>query len=193
MMNRHFFAQHTKTSRSDSRERRSRLTGDQNQRNRAATAVSILNQALLVAQIAVLRCKRQYRLALRHHSPPLAADALEHANEAKLQADRITERIAQLGGKPDESPDALPHQTRIDEHQGDALAVLIAEHLLASRAAVESYHEFAAFFAAFDPITQTLIEEVAAGEQERANDLVRLQDPSSNQAGVDHPVTDTLG
>jgi bacterioferritin (cytochrome b1) len=190
MMNRHLSGQQTNMSRGDSRERRSRLTGGQNEGGDAAT-VSVLNQALLVAQITLLRCKRQYRLALRHHSPPLAADALEHANEAKLQADRITERIVQFGGKPDESPDALPHQSRIEQDQG--VAGVIAEHLLASRAAVESYHEFAAFFAPFDPITHTLIEEIAGGEQERATDLARLQDPSSNQAGVDHPVTETLG
>jgi len=58
---------------------------------------------------------------------------------------------------------------------------VIAELRLAARAAVESYHEFAGFFAPFDPITRNLIEDVAAGEQERANELARLQSQLSNQ------------
>jgi len=179
-MNRHFFG-HDKTRHGESPSRRPALTGSKTGSSDAATTVKVLNQALLIAHITVLRCKRQYRLALRHHSPPLAADALEHANEAKLQGDRITERILQLGGKPDKSPDALPHHTRTEQEEKDPVMAAIAELRLAARAAVESYHEFAGFFAPFDPITTNLIEDVAAGEQERANELARLKSQLSNQ------------
>lgn len=180
-MNRYLFGQHTKTLREVSPARRSGLTGDQNEGDDVATTVNVLNQALLIAHITVLRCKRQYRLALRHHLPPLAADALEHANEAKLQADRITERIRQLGGKANKSPDTLPHRNRIEQDQSDPVIAVIAEHLLTSRAAVESYREFAAFFAPFDSMTHKLIEEIAAGEQERINELARLDNQLSKQ------------
>jgi bacterioferritin len=179
-MNRSLFRQDRHSLHSDSPARRSALTGRRDKDDDVATTVKVLNQALLVAGITVLRCKRQYRLALHHHSPPLAADALEHANEAKLQANRITERILQLGGKPDKSPDSLPQRSRIEQDQGDTVSAVIAEHLLASRTAVESYREFAAFFAPFDPMTHTLTEEIAASEQERANDLARLRDQLSN-------------
>src|SRR5437868_369146 len=104
-MNRHFFERDTKKQHGELPVRRSGLTDSKTGDDNVAATVKVLNQTLLIAHIAVLRCKRQYRLALRHHSPPLAADALEHANEAKLHADRITERILQQGGKPDKSPD----------------------------------------------------------------------------------------
>ena len=68
----------------------------------------------------------------------------------------------------------MPRPSRIEQEQIDPLAAEIAEHLLASRAAVESYHEFAAFFAPFDPMTHKLIEEIAAGEQDSASELARL-------------------
>jgi bacterioferritin len=139
---------------------------------------------LLIAHITVLRCKRQYRLALRHHSPPLAADALEHANEAKLQGDRITERILQLGGKPDKSPDALPHHTRTEQEEKIRSCAVIAELRLAARAAVESYHEFAGFFAPFDPITTILDRgrcRRRAGARQRAR---ALAEPAFEPAGA---------
>ena len=79
---------------------RAALAGERGAGDDVATTVNVLNQALTIAHITVLRCKRQYRIALRHHSPPLAAAALEHANGAKEHVGRVTERIVQLGGKP---------------------------------------------------------------------------------------------
>jgi len=184
-MNRHLFRSHIKTPGSDSSARRSELTADPHPDEDAATTLKLLNQALRIAHLTVLRCKRQYRIALRHHSPPLAAAALEHANDAKLHADRIAERIDQLGGKPDPAPDALPHRSRIDPQKSDPAIVVIGEHLTASRAAVESYTEIATFFAAFDPVTQKLMEEIGANEQERGDDLARLRGEMTGPSSED--------
>ena len=165
---------------------RAALAGERGAGDDVATTVNVLNQALTIAHITVLRCKRQYRIALRHHSPPLAAAALEHSNGAKEHVGRVTERIVQLGGKPNASPDALPHRSRIDRYESDPVIAVISEHLLASRDAVESYREFTAFFASFDPATHQLIEEIAAGEQARGNDLAHLHDQLSNQSSANH-------
>lgn len=145
----------------------------------AATGLRALNQALTIAHITVLFCKHRYHIALRHHSPPLAAAALEHANDAKLHANRITERIVRLGGTPEPSPETLPHCSRSDRDTGNVLLTTISEHLIASRAASESYAELATFFSPVDPETRKLLEDIAAGEHERGDDLSRLHDEIS--------------
>jgi bacterioferritin len=139
-----------------------------------ASLSRVLNQALRVAELAVLSCKREYHIALRHRCPPLAAAALEHANDSKLHADRIRQRIVELGGKPDAPPDG-PHRSRIRSAQGDSVAATVTEHLIASRAAAESYSETAAFFAPFDDDTRKLMDDIATEERERGDDLARLQ------------------
>src|SRR4051812_13154375 len=97
----------------DGRARQSTPTHD------ASQPIRVLNQALAIAQHTVLACKQRYHVALRCHSPPLAAAALEHANDAKLHANRIGERIARLGGTPDAPPETLPNAGR--RHAGSVL------------------------------------------------------------------------
>ncbi len=161
----------------------------QSQPTREAEAVKFLNQALSIAQQTVLACKQRYHVALRYHSPPLAAAALEHANDAKLHANRIGERIAQLGGTPDPAPETLPQRGR--GQSGDVLLATIREHLTASRAASDSYGDLAHFFAAFDDDTRKLLDDIAANEHERGDDLERLRDAMTAQPAADLAVKTT--
>lgn len=155
----------------------------------ASESVRVLNQALAIAHHTVLACKQRYHVALRWHSPPLAAAALEHANDAKLHANRISERIAQLGGAPSPQPETLPHTGR--SHAGNVLLATIREHLTASRAASESYAELGHFFAPFDDDTRKLLDEIAANEHERGDDLERLRDGMSAAPAADRPAETT--
>jgi bacterioferritin len=71
------------------------------------TAVEVLNAALATELVCVLRYKRHYFMARGIHSGPVATEFLEHAGEEQEHADRIAERIVQLGGAPDFAPDGL--------------------------------------------------------------------------------------
>jgi bacterioferritin len=75
------------------------------------TAVKVLNTALATEIICVLRYKRHYFMARGIHSGPVAAEFLEHAGDEQEHADRIAERIVQLGGEPDFAPDGLSAAT----------------------------------------------------------------------------------
>jgi len=165
-------------------KRRLDPTDDTRTGSDTATALKILNQALKIADLTVLLCKRRYHTALRYHSPPLAAIALEHANDAKLFVDRLSERIVQLGGKPEPPSDSLPRMSPLPSPHNDPILAIIAEHIVASHVAVESYEEFAAFFAPFDASTHKLLQEIAAGERERGDDLARLRDELSKQSNA---------
>ncbi|HEY6877817.1 MAG TPA: ferritin-like domain-containing protein, partial [Polyangiales bacterium] len=61
-------------------------------------AVAILNEALATELVCVLRYKFHYFMATGIHSQAVKAEFLEHANEEQEHADRIAERIKQLGG-----------------------------------------------------------------------------------------------
>ena len=71
------------------------------------TVLKLLNEALATEIVCVLRYKAHYFLASGINAKSVAAEFLEHANEEQEHADRIAERITQLDGTPNFSPDGL--------------------------------------------------------------------------------------
>ena len=139
-----------------------------------ATAVKVLNDALATEIVCVLRYKRHYFMARGIHAGPVAAEFQEHANEEQQHADRIAERIVQLGGEPNFSPEGLQSRSHSEYVEGKDLVDMIKEDLVAERIAIDSYREIAAYFAPFDTTTKRMIEEIQAVEEEHADDLSEL-------------------
>lgn len=139
-----------------------------------ATAVKVLNDALATELVCVLRYKRHYFMAQGIHAGPVAAEFQQHANEEQQHADRIAERIVQLGGEPNFSPDGLTSRSHSEYVEGSSLVDMIKEDLVAERIAIDSYREIAAYFATFDTTTKRMIEEIQAVEEEHADDLAEL-------------------
>jgi bacterioferritin len=108
------------------------------------------------------------------HAGPVAEEFLEHAGEEQEHADLISERIVQLGGAPNLSPDGLLSRSHSEYVEGTDLVDMIKEDLVAERIAIDSYREMAAFFAPFDGTTRRMIEEIQAKEEEHADDLADL-------------------
>jgi bacterioferritin len=148
-------------------------------------ACKVLNAALATELVCVLRYKRHYFMAKGIHSGPVKAEFLQHAAEEQAHADRIAERIVQLGGAPDLSPDSLSSRSHSEYVEGATLREMIAEDLIAERIAIDSYREIAAYFRPFDATTRRLIEEIQAVEEEHADDLAELLDqfPLAEDAG----------
>ena len=138
------------------------------------TAIKILNEALATEIVCVLRYKRHYFMAKGIHAGPVAEEFLEHAGEEQQHADVIAERIVQLGGAPNLSPDGLLSRSHSEYVEGSDLVDMIKEDLVAERIAIDSYREMAAFFAPFDATTRRMIEEIQAKEEEHAEDLADL-------------------
>ena len=138
------------------------------------TAIKILNEALATEIVCVLRYKRHYFMARGIHAGPVAEEFLEHAGEEQQHADLISERIVQLGGAPNLSPDGLLSRSHSEYVEGNDLVDMIKEDLVAERIAIDSYREIAAFFAPFDGTTRRMIEEIQAKEEEHADDLADL-------------------
>ena len=138
------------------------------------TAIKVLNEALATEIVCVLRYKRHYFMARGIHAGPVAEEFLEHAGEEQQHADLISERIVQLGGAPNLSPDGLLSRSHSEYVEGTDLVDMIKEDLVAERIAIDSYREMAAFFAPFDGTTRRMIEAIQAKEVEHAEDLADL-------------------
>lgn len=138
------------------------------------TVIKMLNEALATEIVCVLRYKRHYFMAAGIHAAFVADEFLDHANEEMLHADRIADRIVQLHGEPDFSPDGLAARSHAEYVEGGTLREMIKEDLIAERIAIESYREMVAFLAEQDPTTRRMLEEILASEEEHAEDLSSL-------------------
>src|SRR6202521_38835 len=63
------------------------------------TVIKICNEALATEIVCVLRYKRHYFMAEGINADSVAAEFAEHAAEEQAHADRIAQRIVQLGGE----------------------------------------------------------------------------------------------
>jgi bacterioferritin len=136
--------------------------------------VKLLNEALATEIICTLRYKRHHYMAKGIHAESVAAEFLEHAQEEQQHADQIAERITQLGGAPDFSPEGLATRSHAEYVEGDTLEDMIREDLVAERIAIDSYREMVQYLGAEDSTTRRLMEEILAKEEEHADDLARL-------------------
>jgi len=140
------------------------------------TVVKLLNEALATEIICVLRYKRHYFMAKGIHAESVAAEFQEHAADEQQHADQIAERITQLGGAPNLSPEGLATRSHAEYVEGDSLTDMIKEDLVAERIAIDSYREMVEYFGSKDVTTRRLMEEILAKEEEHADDLASLLD-----------------
>lgn len=140
------------------------------------TVIRLLNEALATEIVCVLRYKRHYYMASGIHAQAVANEFLEHAGEEQSHADRIAERITQLGGEPNFNPEGLGSRSHSEYVEGTTLLEMIREDLVAERIAIESYGEMVRYLGSNDPTTRRLIEEILANEEEHAEDLRTLNE-----------------
>ena len=138
--------------------------------------IKLLNEALATEIVCVLRYKYHYYMAKGIHAKSVAAEFLEHATEEQTHADLIAERITQLDGAPNFSPDGLLTRSHADYVEGDDLVDMIKEDLVAERIAIDSYREIINFIGTADSTTRRLMESILAMEEEHAEDLATLLD-----------------
>ena len=138
------------------------------------TVLQLLNEALATEIVCVLRYKRHQFMARGLNAQPVADEFAEHAVEEQAHADQIAERITQLGGEPNFSPEGLATRSHSEYVEGDSLGEMIREDLVAERIAIESYSEMIRFLGDRDPTTRRMLEEILAKEEEHADDMNTL-------------------
>jgi bacterioferritin len=136
--------------------------------------VELLNTALATEIVCVLRYKRHYYATHGIRAKFVSAEFLEHANEEQAHADKIAERIVQLGEDPDLNPATLLSRSHSEYDEATSLRQMLEADLLAERIAIESYREMINFIGQRDPTSRRMLESILAQEEEHAEDLVDL-------------------
>jgi bacterioferritin len=134
----------------------------------------ILNEALATEIVCVLRYKFHYFMATGIHGESVAAEFLQHSNEEQAHADQIAGRIKQLGGKPEMNPEIVARRAHSEYVEGESLADMIRENLVAERIAIQTYREMVNFFGDHDPTSRVMMEGILAKEEEHADDMADL-------------------
>jgi len=136
--------------------------------------IATLNEALATELVCMLRYKRHQFMAASVSAAPVAAEFMAHALDEMSHADLLAGRIVELDGEPNFSPDGLAARSHAEYVEGDSLASMIMENLIAERIAIESYHEAIFCLGDQDPTTRRVLEEILARAAQHAENLVTL-------------------
>jgi bacterioferritin len=133
--------------------------------------IKMLNDALATELVCVLRYRRHYFAADGLLAESVKKEFLAHAKEEQEHADKIAERIVQLGGEPDFDPAGLTSRSHSEYKPGTSLQDMIKEDVIAERIAIESYTEMVAFLQGRDATTRRMLEHILAVEEEHAEEM----------------------
>lgn len=158
-------------------------------------AIEILNEALATEIVCVLRYMHHYFMATGVHGRGVADEFKEHADAEREHADMLAERIQQLGGKPDFNPKNLLQRSVSQYVEGETLADMIREDLIAERIVIEVYQDMIRYFGNNDPTTRVILEKLLHDEEEHADDLsdlLYIVNPKTAQTEGQDPGTEPL-
>jgi len=136
--------------------------------------IEVLNEVLATEIVCNLRYRNHYFMAQGINSQIVAQEFLEHATQELQHQDMIAQRITQLGGTPNFSPEGLNTRSHAEYEEGSSLEEMIKHDLVAERIAIETYSEIVRWLANDDPTTRGMMEEILKVEEEHADDLVTL-------------------
>lgn len=125
---------------------------------KAESMIKLLNDALAREIINTLCSRYQYFMTAGNRSRHRQAQFLEHVVEAQGHADHLVERIVQLGGRPDVSPERLISLTDAAYVEVDSVGRMFAVDLFTARSAIEHYREMTVSLGAAELTSQQVLE-----------------------------------
>ena len=147
------------------------------------TVIRLLNEALATEIVCTMRYRQHYYMAVGIHYPAVAEEFLQHSNEEAQHADQIAERIRQLNGHPDFSPNGLLGRSHSQFEEGASLIEMIKEDLVAERIAIETYREIIQYLSEKNPTTRRVMERILEKEEEHADDMATLLQRIHHESG----------
>jgi bacterioferritin len=146
----------------------------------------LLNEALATELVCVLRYRRHYFMATGSVAEAIKGEFLRHSQEEQQHADQLAERIVQLGGAPNLDPKGMIDRSHSEYEEGESLADMVEEDLIAERIAIESYREIIQYIGDKDTTTRRLFESILALEEKHAEELASMRQDILRQG---RPVT----
>jgi bacterioferritin len=141
--------------------------------------LEILNDSLAIELVCVMRYKAHHYVAKGLNAESVAAEFLEHATNEQSHADRLADRIDQLGGDPELNPDSFLARAHTEYNTPDDLVGMIKEDLVGERVVIQAHAEIIAWLGTDGPTSRRLFEEILADEEEHADDMLTLLETSS--------------
>jgi bacterioferritin len=141
--------------------------------NREAV-LRLLNDSLATELVCYLRYKRHQFMGANLGGIAgfaVSSEFARHALEEQTHADRLAERIVQLGGEPNFDPGQLLDRSHTEYVAGRNLQEIVESDLVAERIAVESYSAAIRYVGDKDATTRRLLEEILEQEEEHAEDM----------------------
>jgi bacterioferritin len=136
-----------------------------------ATSIELLQTAVATEIVCVLRYKMHAITATGINSEGVKDEFEEHAAAEARHVEMLAERIDQLGGTPNMSPDGLASRSATEYGNGGDLVDMIKQNLVAERIVIEHYQELIRYFGDKDPTTRIMLEKILADEEEHATDM----------------------
>jgi bacterioferritin len=133
--------------------------------------VKLLNDALATELVCVLRYRRHHFTADGLASPKIVEEFMVHAVEEQAHADLLAQRIVQLGGEPDFSPDSLTRRSHAEYDDSSDLMAMIKANLVAERVAIECYRQTIVLIGDKDSTTRRMLEHILSEEEQHADEL----------------------
>jgi len=134
--------------------------------------IAILQEVLATEIVCVLRYQMHAITASGISSEGVKAEFEEHAKDEWGHAVEVAERISQLGGTPNFSPEGLLSRSASEYGKQELnLVEMIKENLIAERIAVDHYRELVRYFGNDDPGTKSMLQSILRVEEEHADDM----------------------
>jgi bacterioferritin len=141
------------------------------------TVLQLLNDSLATELVCVLRYRRHYFMSAKLGGIggfAITQEFLEHANQEQQHADKLAERIVQLGGEPEFDPRVVAARSHTEYAAGKDLKSMLVEDLIAERIAIETYGAIIRYLGDADPTTRRLFEGILEQEEEHADEISDL-------------------
>jgi bacterioferritin len=134
--------------------------------------IEILQSVLATEIVCTLRYQMHAIAAHGISSDAVKEEFATHAKEEWGHAMEVAERINQLGGTPNFSPEGLLTRSASEFGKQDLnLVEMIKENLVAERIAIDHYRELIRYFGDNDPGTRKMLEDILRVEEEHADDM----------------------
>jgi bacterioferritin len=135
---------------------------------------AMLNEVLATELAGALRYRRYYFIPKHSLVDRIKPSFLRYAQVQQKQADRIAERLVQLGGAPQVDPSDLAARSQSRYATAADLQDMVGEDLLFVRTAMEAYGDMVRYFEAHDLATARILTSILAMHEEHAEVLTAL-------------------
>jgi bacterioferritin len=133
--------------------------------------IRLLNEALGIAVISILRYKRRYFMTAEIRPRWVETMLLQHVADVQAYADQLAERIKQLGGQALLPFERLLNRSHAEQVDGNSLTEMITADLFAEQSAFHNYRKLIASVGDDDQTTKQVLERILQQKDAHAKNL----------------------